>query len=280
MPIRNYRPTSPGRRNMTSRDFSEVTSSKPEKSLLEHLPRTGGRNAYGNRTNRNIGGGSARRYRKIDFKREKDGVPARVKTIEYDPNRSANIALLQYADGEKRYILAPKGLKVGRTLISGGKVDPEVGNAMPLEGIPLGTEVHSVELYPGRGAQLGRAAGAVIRLMAREGPHAHLLLPSGAVRRVSVRCRATVGQVGNIEHQNVVIGKAGRSRWMGRRPHVRGTAMNPVDHPMGGGKKRRAGGRPSCSRTGLLSKGGKTRRPNKATDKDIIRGRKRGKFQK
>jgi len=260
---------------MMGHDFSELAKKRPERRLTEALRKTGGRDNQGHQTNINKGGGHRQRYRRIDFKRNKDGVPARVAAIEYDPNRSARIALLAYRDGEKRYILAPDGLKVGATLLSGSGAEPEVGNCLPLVAMPLGTIIHNVEFKPGRGGQIARSAGISARLLAKEGKQAHVEMPSGEVRTVSVLCRATVGQVGNPDHQNVVIGKAGRSRWQGRRPHVRGTAKNPVDHPMGGGAARRHGGRPPCSRTGLLSKGGRTRKPKKYSNADIIRRRKR-----
>ncbi len=276
MGIKKYKPTSPGRRNSSVNDFSEVTKKSPEKSLLQRIPRTGGRNFQGRITARFRGGGHRKLYRIIDFKRRKDGVPAKVVGIEYDPNRTANIALLHYADGEKAYILAPKGLKVGDVLQNGAGGEPRVGNCMPLADIPVGLEVHAIELQPGRGAQLARAAGAVCQLMAKEGDHAVLVLRSGEMRRVPLTCRATIGQVGNLDHQNVRWGKAGRIRWKGRRPHNRGTSMNPVAHPMGGGEGRSGGGRHPCSPTGKPAKGGKTRKRKKASDKLIIRRRKKG----
>jgi large subunit ribosomal protein L2 len=272
--IKTYRPTSNARRGMMASDFSELTKKKPERRLTEPLRKTGGRNNSGHATNINRGGGHKRRYRKIDFRRNKEGVPATVAAIEYDPNRSARVALLHYVDGEKRYILAPDGLKVGVKLMSGAGAEPEVGNCLPLKAMPLGTIIHNLEIKPGRGGQVARSAGISARLLAKEGARAHVEMPSGEVRTVSVECRATVGQVGNADHQNIVIGKAGRNRWKGRRPHVRGTAKNPVDHPMGGGSSRRHGGRPPCSRTGVLSKGGKTRKPKKYSNADIIRKRK------
>ena len=254
----------------------DVTPDKePEKSLLEPLPKTGGRNTYGRVTVRFRGGGHKRLYRIIDFKRNKDNIPAKVAAIEYDPNRSANIALLHYADGEKRYILAPLGLKVGDEIMSGEEVEVKVGNCMPLKNIPLGTIVHNIELRPGKGGQMARAAGAFAQVMAKEGGYVHLRLPSGEIRMVHENCRATIGQVGNIDHENVTIGKAGRSRWLGRRPHVRGVAMNPVDHPMGGGEGRTHGGRHPCSPWGQLAKGLKTR-GKKPSDKFIVRRRKEG----
>jgi len=250
-----------------------------EKKLLKRLTRTGGRNVHGKITTRHRGGGHRRKYRVIDFRRDKDDVPARVTTIEYDPNRSCHIALLSYADGEKRYILAPVGLKVGATVTSGEKVDPEVGGCMPLKNMPLGMEIHNVELTPGRGGQMVRSAGAAATLSAREGKHAIIILPSGETRKVNVTCRGTIGRVGNVDHAGTRLGKAGRRRWVGRRPRVRGTAKNPVAHPMGGGEGRRAGGRHPCSPTGVPAKGGRTRKPGKASNKFIIRHRKRGKHQ-
>jgi large subunit ribosomal protein L2 len=275
MAIRKYNPTSPGRRFGSVVDFSDLTKKKPEKSLLTPLKKSGGRNCHGHTTARFRGGGHKRKYRIIDFKRNKDGVPARVAAIEYDPNRSSRIALLHYMDGEKRYILAPNGLKVDDRVESGEQVEPKVGNTMPLKSMPLGLTVHNVELYPGRGGQLGRSAGMGIQLSAREGKYANLVLPSGEIRKVSVDCRATIGQVGNLDHQNVSMGKAGRMRWKGRRPHVRGVAMNPVCHPMGGGEGRSGGGRHPCSPTGKLSKGGRTRSSKKPSDKFIVRRRKK-----
>ena len=275
MPIRTYKPTSPGRRAMTTADFSMITRSTPEKSLLRPLKSTGGRNNYGRTTSRWRGGGHKKQYRLIDFKRDKEGVAAKVASIEYDPNRSARIALLEYQDGEKRYIIAPDGLKVGTEVLSGADAEPRAGNCLPLGRIPLGLFVHNVELQPGKGGQMARSAGSAAQVSAREGHYVHLVLPSGEVRRVHAACRATIGRVGNPEHQNVRIGKAGRSRWMGRRPRVRGTAQNPHDHPMGGGKGRRGGGRHPCGPTGVLSKGGKTRKPHKLSDKSIVRKRKR-----
>ncbi len=274
MPIKKCKPTSPGRRFMSFVIDPDLTPDKePEKSLLEPLPKTGGRNTYGRVTVRFRGGGHKRLYRVIDFKRNKDGVPAKVAAIEYDPNRSANIALLHYADGEKRYILAPLGLKVGDVVMSGEEVEVKVGNCMPLKNIPLGTIVHNIELRPGKGGQMARAAGTFAQVMAKEGGYVHLRLPSGEIRMVHENCRATIGQVGNIDHENVTLGKAGRSRWLGRRPHVRGVAMNPVDHPMGGGEGRTHGGRHPCSPWGQLAKGLKTR-GKKPSDKFIVRRRK------
>jgi len=275
MALRSYRPTSPGRRHGTVLDFSDLTKKRPEKKLVRGKPRTGGRNNLGRLTAEHRGGGAKRLYRIIDFLRRKDDVPARVAAIEYDPNRSARIALLHYADGHKSYILAPKDLRVGDVLLSGEKVEPRIGNSMPLASIPLGFEIHNVELVPGRGGQMARSAGTVAQLQAREGDYAIVTLPSGSVRKVHVRCRATIGQIGNIEHQNVSLGKAGRRRHMGRRPHVRGSAKNPVSHPHGGGEGRAGTGRPPCSKTGKLAKGGKTRRPRRPSDRFILRGRKK-----
>jgi len=260
---------------MTSTDLSEISRGKPEKSLLRPLKSSGGRNHSGRTTSRFRGGGHKRRYRLIDFKREKEDVPAEVVSIEYDPNRSARIALLEYEDGEKRYILAPERLSVGTQVISSDGAEPRPGNCMPLGRVPLGMFVHNVELQPGKGGQMVRSAGAAAQVSAREGKYVHLILPSGEVRKALARCRATIGRVGNPEHQNVKLGKAGRSRWKGRRPHVRGTAQNPVSHPMGGGEGRRAGGRHPCSPTGVLAKGGKTRNRKKHGDRLIVRRRRR-----
>lgn len=272
MPIVQYRPTSPGRRFRTGFDFSEITKDRPEKGLVEPLRKSGGRNNRGRVTVRHRGGGHKRLLRVIDFKRDKVGVPARVAAIEYDPNRSARIALVHYADGEKRYILAPVGLAVGDTVEAGPKADIKPGNSLPLANIPLGTVVHNVELRDGHGAQLGRSAGSAIQLMAKEGDLALLKLPSGELRRVRLACRATVGQVGNLEHENLSFGKAGRTRWLGRRPVVRGIAMNPVDHPHGGGEGRSKGNHPQTP-WGKPTKGYKTRH-NKRTDKWIVQRRK------
>jgi large subunit ribosomal protein L2 len=269
MGMRSYRPTSPGRRHGTVLDFSDLTKKEPEKRLAVGKPRTGGRNNLGRLTAEHRGGGAKRLYRVVDFVRRRDGIPARVAAIEYDPNRSVRIALLSYADGAKSYILAPKDLR------SGEKVEPRVGNCMPLASIPLGLEVHNVELVPGGGGQIARAAGTVAQLQAREGDYAVLSLPSGSVRKIHVRCRATIGQLGNLEHQNLEFGKAGRRRHLGRRPHVRGSAKNPVSHPHGGGEGRAGAGRPPCSATGKLAKGGKTRRPRLPSDRFILRGRKK-----
>jgi large subunit ribosomal protein L2 len=276
VPVRKYKPTSPGRRFRSVSDFEEITKSKPEKALLQPLKKTGGRNAAGRITTRHRGGGHKRRYRDIDFKRLKDGVPARVAAIEYDPNRSARIALLHYADGAKAYIVAPARLSVGDTVSSGPDADIRPGNAMPLANIPTGTVVHNVELQPGRGGQLARSAGAGIQLVAKDEPHAVVRLPSGELRRVLLTCRATVGQVGNVEHNNIRSGKAGRSRWLGKRPTVRGSAMNPVDHPHGGGEGKSKGGRHPVTPWGVPTLGKRTRRKGKNSDELIIRGRKRG----
>jgi len=273
MGIKEYKPVTPGRRQGSVSDFAEITSTEPEKSLLVPLKKTGGRNFHGVITCRHRGGGSKRKYRLIDFKRDKDDIPATVTSIEYDPNRSARIALLTYADGEKRYILAPEGLKVGDKLMSGEKVEPRVGNCMPLKNIPIGLMVHAVELTPGKGAQLARSAGAMAQLSAREGGYALLTLPSGEIRKVREECRATIGQVGNAEHSLISLGKAGRTRWLGRRPKVRGVAQNPVSHPMGGGEGRSSGGRHPCSPTGKPAKGGKTRKKGLPSDKLIVRRR-------
>jgi len=277
MAIRKHKPTSPGRRFATWNDNADVTKSEPEKSLVEGLKKSGGRNTHGRITSRHRGGGAKRRYRKIDFKRLKDGVPAKVAAIEYDPNRTAHIALLHYADGEKRYILAPQRLRVGATVVSGPTAEVAVGNALPLARIPTGTVVHNVELTPGRGGQMGRSAGAAIQLMAKEGRHATLRLPSGEMRMVLVNCRATVGSIGNVEHQNIDIGKAGRNRHKGKRPQTRGTAMNPVDHPHGGGEGSTTAGRHPVTPWGVPTLGYRTRKKNKQSDRYIVRGRRRGK---
>ena len=277
MAIRKYKPTSPGRRFMSSSTFEEITKAEPEKSLLEPLTRKGGRNNKGRITTRHQGGGHKRRYRVIDFKRTKDGIPAKVAAIEYDPNRSARIALLHYADGEKRYILAPARLRVGDRVESGPAADIKPGNSLPLANIPTGTMVHNVELKPGKGGQLARSAGSSVQLVAKEGAHATLRLPSGEMRRVPLTCRATIGQVGNVDHENVSGGKAGRSRWLGKRPTVRGSAMNPVDHPHGGGEGKSKGGRHPVTPWGVPTLGKRTRRKHKESDKLIVRGRRRGK---
>lgn len=274
MGTREYKPTSPGRRFMSVLTYDEVTRKGPEKTLVVKLKKTGGRNHSGKITTRHIGGGHKKKYRIIDFKRNKFEIPGKVSSIEYDPNRSANIALVNYRDGEKRYILAPLGLKVGDTVISSKKPDTDIkeGNAMPLEYIPLGTFIHNVELKPGKGGQIARSAGNYSQLIAKEGGYGHVRLPSGEVRLINLACMATIGQVGNIEHENISIGKAGRHRWMGIRPTVRGSAMNPVDHPLGGGEGRSKGGRHPCSPWGQLAKGLKTRK-NKRTEKFIIKHR-------
>ncbi|HHV53940.1 MAG TPA: 50S ribosomal protein L2 [Firmicutes bacterium] len=275
MPIKSFKPTSPGRRGMTVATFEEITRKEPERSLLIRLKKHAGRNAQGRITSRHRGGGARRHYRLIDFVRRKDGIPAKVTSIEYDPNRSARIALLTYADGEKRYILAPEGLQVGDTVTSGPEADIKPGNCLPLENIPLGTTVHNVELYPGKGGQLVRAAGAGAQVMAKEGRYVTLRLPSGEYRMVLAACRATVGQVGNLDHENVKLGKAGRSRWLGIRPHVRGVVMNPVDHPHGGGEGKSPVGMPSpVTPWGKPTLGYKTRKPKKASDRFIVRRRK------
>ena len=273
MAIKSFKPTSPGVRFMTRLDFSEVTKDRPEKSLTRGIAKSGGRNNEGHQTLRFRGGGHKRLYRSIDFKRNKRGIPARVTSIEYDPNRSARIALLVYADGEKRYILAPDGLNVGATLVAAEKAEVVPGNALPLKSIPLGAMVHNVELKPGYGGQMVRSAGTAAQVMAKEGKYVTLRLPSGEMRLVLAACWATVGQVGNVEHSNVSIGKAGRTRWSGRRPHVRGTAMNPVDHPHGGGEGKTKGGRHPVSPWGQPTKGYKTRR-SKRTTRFIVKRRK------
>lgn len=274
MAIIKYKPTSPGRRGMSSQDFGSITKTKPEKSLLEHKTETAGRNNHGRITSRFRGGGHKQRYRKIDFRRTKTGVPAKVVGIEYDPNRSARIALVRYADGELAYIIAPQKLEVGDEIISANSADIKPGNSLPLRHIPVGTEVHCVELKVGAGAQLGRSAGARVVLMAKEGGKATLRLPSGEMRYVHIDCRATIGTIANSEHGNIEWGKAGRKRWLGKRPHNRGVAMNPIDHPLGGGEGRTSGGRHPVSPWGKPAKGGKTRK-NKKTDQYIIRRRKK-----
>jgi large subunit ribosomal protein L2 len=275
--IRKPKPTSPGRRFATYADFAEITKMEPEKSLVEGLTKSGGRNARGRKTARHRGGGAKRLYRKIDFKRRKDGIPAKVAAIEYDPNRSAYIALLNYADGEKRYILAPARLRVGATVQSGPGADIAVGNALALADMPTGTVVHNVELQPGRGGQLGRSAGTGIQLMAKDAGMATLRLPSGEMRLVRAECRATVGTIGNADHQNIKVGKAGRKRHLGVRPQTRGTAMNPVDHPHGGGEGSTTAGRHPVTPWGVPTLGYRTRKKNKASDRYIVRGRRRGK---
>ena len=276
MAIRNLKPTTPGQRHRSVSAFDTITKSEPEKSLLAPIKRSGGRNNHGRKTSRHRGGGHKRRYRIIDFKRNKHGIPARIAAIEYDPNRSARIALLVYADGEKRYIIAPDKVAVGQTVVSGPDVSPELGNCLPLKSIPLGTNVHAIEMKPGKGAQLARSAGTYAQLTAREGKYANLKLPSGEVRRVPVDCVATIGTTSNPDHMNIQIGKAGRSRWLGIRPQTRGVAMNPVDHPMGGGEGKSSGGHPK-SPTGVYAKGFKTRKKNKASNKFIVRRRKQKK---
>lgn len=274
MGIRKLKPTTPGQRHKIIGAFDKVTKSTPEKSLIVSKKRTGGRNNTGRMTMRYIGGGHKKQYRLIDFKRSKDGIPATVKAIEYDPNRSSRIALLYYADGEKSYIIAPDGLEVGATVLSGENAAPEVGNCLPLGKIPVGTVIHNIELRPGQGAKMVRSAGAFAQLTSREGIYVVVKMPSGEVRRILATCKATIGSVGNSDHALERSGKAGRSRWLGRRPHVRGVVMNPVDHPMGGGEGRASGGHPR-SRTGLYAKGLKTRAPKKHSSKYIIEGRKK-----
>ncbi|HYV35052.1 MAG TPA: 50S ribosomal protein L2 [Gemmataceae bacterium] len=278
MGIRNYNPTTPGRRQGSVLDFAEITDrkKKPEKSLLRANPKKGGRNNQGVITSRFRGGGHKRMYRVIDFKRRKDDVWATVESVEYDPNRSSRIALVKYEDGVKTYILAPEGLKKGDRLLSGDNAEPRVGNCLSLRKIPLGMDIHNLELMPGRGGQVCRSAGTSATLTAREGDWAQVTLPSGEVRRISADCRATIGVIGNADHMNVSLGKAGRKRWMGRKPHNRGTSMNPVSHPMGGGEGRSAGGRHPCSPTGVLAKGGKTRKKRKPYNSSIVRRRRPG----
>jgi large subunit ribosomal protein L2 len=275
MPVRKYKPTTPGRRGSSVSDFSETSRDRPEKALTRSLKKRAGRNTYGRITARHQGGGHKRQFRVIDFKRNKDGVPAKVATIEYDPNRSARIALLHYADGDKRYILAPQGLEVGDRIVSGSGADIRPGNALPLATIPVGTIVHAVELKPGAGAKMARSAGVGVQLLAKEGGFATLRMPSGEIRLVDAKCRATVGVVGNPEHELVSLGKAGRGRWLGKRPSVRGVAMNPVDHPLGGGEGKSSGGRHPVSPWG--KKEGRTRKP-KPSDRLIVRrrGKRRG----
>src|SRR5438093_2811371 len=280
MALKKYKPTSPGRRFMSVSSFEEITKTEPEKSLTAPIKKTGGRNVNGRITTRHQGGGHKRRYRIIDFKRRKDGVPARVAAIEYDPNRSARIALLHYADGEKAYILAPARLAVGATVESGPGADIRPGNALPLQNVPTGTMVHNVELKPGQGGKMARSAGSSVQLVAKESGYATLRLPSGEMRRVPLSCRATVGQVGNVDHENISGGKAGRTRWRGRRPSVRGSAMNPVDHPHGGGEGKSKGGRHPVTPWGVPTLGKRTRQKHKDSDKLIVRGRRRGKERK
>ncbi len=272
MAVKSFKPTSPGRRFQTVADFSEITVSRPEKSLLAPIKKTGGRNCYGRVTARHIGGGHKRRYRIIDFKRDKHEIPAKVVSIEYDPNRTSRIALLQYVDGEKRYILAPDRLEVGHQVVAGENAEISVGNALPIRRIPVGTQIHNIELKQGKGGQLARSAGASAQLAAKENKYAHLKMASGEIRLVHVECYATIGQVGNADHKNISIGKAGRTRWLGKKPKVRGVAMNPVDHPMGGGEGRSSGGRHPCTPWGIPTKGYRTRH-NKSTDKFIVRRR-------
>ncbi|WP_242926686.1 50S ribosomal protein L2 [Pontibacter vulgaris] len=275
MALKKLRPITPGQRFRVAPAFDEITATTPEKSLLAPIKKSGGRNNTGKMTMRYIGGGHKKKYRMIDFKRTKHGIPATVKTIEYDPNRTARIALVYYADGEKSYIIAPSGLQVGTEIVSGPGIAPEVGNCLPLSDIPLGTIIHNIELQPGNGATLARSAGSYAQLVAREGRYATIKLPSGELRMVLVTCYATIGTVSNSDHMNVKIGKAGRNRWLGKRPRVRGVAMNPVDHPMGGGEGKSSGGQPR-SRKGLYSKGLKTRNKNKYSEKLIVnRGKKK-----
>ncbi|GAB4351639.1 MAG: 50S ribosomal protein L2 [Candidatus Abyssubacteria bacterium] len=275
MALKKFSATTPGLRFKTALTFDELTKGKkPEKSLTKGKKEYAGRNAMGRVTVRHRGGGHKRKYRTIDFKRDKEGIPGTVKAIEYDPNRSANIALIQYPDGEKRYILAPLYLEVGAKVMSGVGAEILVGNTLPIENIPLGTVIHNIELQPGKGGQLARTAGAGAQLVAKESQYAHIKLPSGEVRLIPVRCRATIGQLGNVEHENVSLGKAGRARWMGRRPRTRGVAMNPVDHPLGGGEGKSSGGRHPCSPWGMPTKGFKTRKKSKLSSKYIIKDRR------
>lgn len=274
MAVKKVKPTSPGRRFQAFGTFEEITTTSPEKSLLKKIKKTGGRNAHGRITCRHRGGGQRRHYRVIDYKRDKIGIPAKVATIEYDPNRSARIALLHYADGEKRYILAPQNLTVGSSVMSGPEADIQPGNALPLKNIPLGTHIHNIELRQGKGGQIVRSAGTFAQLMAKEDRYALVKLPSGEVRMVLITCLATIGQIGNVMHENISLGKAGRKRWLGRRPKVRGVAMNPVDHPMGGGEGRSSGGRHPCTPWGMPTKGYRTRK-NKKSERLIVRRRNR-----
>jgi large subunit ribosomal protein L2 len=275
MGIKTNNPTSPGRRFQTTSTFEEITKEEPERSLLRPVKKTGGRNSLGRLTARHKGGGHKRKYRVIDFKRDKEGIPAKVASVEYDPNRSANIALLHYADGEKRYIIAPNKVQVGDSLAAGANVEIKTGNAVPLRNIPLGTNIHNVELNVGHGGQLARGAGTSAKLMAKEGKYAQIKLPSGEVRMVLLDCKATIGQVGNLDHENISIGKAGRNRWLGKRPKVRGVAMNPVDHPHGGGEGKSSGGRHPVTPWGVPTKGYKTRK-RKTSDRLILKKRKGG----
>ena len=279
MGIRKYKPTSPGRRSGSVNDYAELTATRPEKSLCRRIKKNGGRNHSGITTVRFLGGGARRIYRIIDFKRDKDGIPAKVATVEYDPNRNCFISLLNYADGEKRYILAPLGINVGDRVESGPSCEPKIGNAMPLGAIPAGLEIHNIEMTAGQGGKLVRVAGSAAKIVAKEGDWVTVVLPSGEMRMLRKECRATIGQLSNPDDQNVSLGKAGRTRHMGRRPHVRGKAQNPVSHPMGGGEGRANGGRHPCSPTGVLAKGGKTRNRRKTSSKRIIRRRKSGRFQ-
>jgi len=272
MPVKTYKPTSPGIRFQTHPSFAEITKSRPEKALTKGKPKTGGRNSVGRITSRFIGGGHKQKYRTIDFRRDKLGIPGKVAAIEYDPNRSARIALINYSDGEKRYILSPDGLQVGATIVAGPEADIIVGNALPLGSIPLGTTIHNIELKEGKGGQMVRSAGTGAQLMAREGDWATLRLPSSEMRKVHIRCYATIGQVGNIEHENISIGKAGRTRHLGKKPHNRGVSMNPVDHPLGGGEGKTSGGRHPVTPWGKPTKGYKTRK-NKQTNKFIVKRR-------
>jgi len=272
MAIKTMKPTTPARRYQTYSTFEEITAAEPEKSLTKPVKKTGGRNNAGRMTSRHRGGGHKRKYRVVDFRRDKTDIPAKVKTIEYDPNRSARIALVSYADGEKRYIVAPVDLKVGDAVITSASADIKPGNAMALRSVPLGSLIHNIELRPGKGAQMVRSAGTYAQLMAKEGAYAQVRLPSGEVRKVHIECKATIGQVGNVTHEGISIGKAGRTRWLGKKPRVRGVAMNPIDHPMGGGEGKTSGGRHPCSPWGVPTKGYKTRR-NKTTDKYIIKKR-------
>ena len=275
MAMRSYRPTSPGRRHQTDLDRTDLKKGRPERALTGPIRKSGGRNSYGRITARRRGGGAKRRYRMVDFRRDKDGVPAKVASIEYDPNRTARIALLHYRDGENRYVLAPVGVAVGDILLSGEGAEVRPGNCLPLRSIPAGTMIHAIELKPGRGAQMVRSAGASAQLLAKEGNYAVLKLPSSEMRQVRLECRATIGQVGASDHANVSLGKAGRARHLGRRPKVRGVAMNPVDHPLGGGEGRSSGGRHPCTPWGIPTKGYRTRKPKKASSRLIIRRRKK-----
>ena len=274
MALKKVKPTSPGRRFQTHDSFEDVTRSEPEKSLVRSLKKTGGRNNVGRLTARHRGGGHKRRYRIVDFKRDKVDVPAKVASIEYDPNRSARVALLHYVDGEKRYVVAPHKIAVNDMVVASEKADIKPGNVLPLRNIPLGTQIHNIEMKPGKGAQIARSAGTYAQLMAKEGRYAQVKLPSGEVRMFLIECRATVGLVGNLEHENISLGKAGRKRWLGRRPKVRGVAMNPVDHPMGGGEGKSSGGRHPCSPWGMPAKGYRTRKKNNVSDKFVVRRRK------